>query len=77
MNKLDALNEVINHDSNDHGLEGLEHVNFSMKEENRTKRMQVMLKPSEYETFIKLIGRKSESNATRELILDFLKANKQ
>lgn len=44
-------------------------------QEKRTDKIGTYVKPSEKERFISLLGRKSESDAVRELILDFIKKN--
>jgi hypothetical protein len=41
-------------------------------DETRTASVISKIKPSEKEAFLNLIGRKSESSAIRELILDFI-----
>ncbi len=40
--------------------------------EQRTARLASYVRPSEKESFLNLIGRKSESDAIRELILKFI-----
>ncbi len=42
-------------------------------QEKRTDKIGTYLRPSEKEKFLSLIGRKSESDAVRELILTFIK----
>lgn len=44
-------------------------------QEKRTDKIGTYLRPSEKEKFLSLIGRKSESDAVRELILAFIKKN--
>lgn len=50
-------------------------VKRTSTEEKRTKKVGSYIKPSEEEKFLSLIGRKSTSDAIRELILDFNKKN--
>lgn len=42
---------------------------MNTKAETRNKRIQTVVRPSEYDVFISKIGRMSESDAIRELIL--------
>jgi len=44
--------------------------------EKRSVKMGSYVKPSEKEAFLKLIGRKTESDAIRELILEAIKKGK-
>lgn len=43
--------------------------------EKRIAKIGCYVKPSEKTAFIKLLGRKSESDAIREMILEFIKKN--
>lgn len=47
------------------------------QDETRTATVITKIKPSEKEAFLSLIGRKSESSVTRELILDFIEKSEQ
>ncbi len=44
--------------------------------EKRVSKIGSYVKPSEKEAFINLLGRKSESDAVRDLILEFIKKSK-
>lgn len=46
-------------------------------EEKRTVKMGAYVKPSEKEEFLSLIGRQSESDALRDLVLKFIESNKK
>lgn len=47
--------------------------NIRSQEEKRVDKIGTYLKPSEKKKFINMIGRKTESDAVRELILEFIK----
>ena len=51
-------------------------INNAKVAEKRTANKMTYLKNSEMEEFLSLIGRKTFSDATRELILEFIKKNK-
>ncbi len=47
------------------------------KAEQRVAKIASYVRPSEKQAFIDLLGRKSESDAIRELIIEFIELNKQ
>lgn len=83
MGKKISIDDAIKIAEKKGGLRGLEDISFKIKktsvktdiEENRTVVIQSKLKPSEKKEFLDLIGRETESNAVRNLILEFIKNN--
>lgn len=50
--------------------------NLKSEEEKKTKKIHTYLKPADYDEFISYLGRKSESSAIRNLILEFNQKNR-
>lgn len=71
--KTISIDEAMTTAQEKDGLKGIENISIKETEEKRTIVIQSMLRPSEKKTFLSLIGRKTESNAVRDLILEFIK----
>jgi hypothetical protein len=76
MGKTISIDEAVEIADRKKGLEGLNSISNNQIEEKRTSSVQSLLKPSEKECFISLIGRETESNAVRNLILKFIDSKK-
>ena len=52
-------------------------VSRNAPEELRSRKVHTYLKPSEYDAFVRHIGRETLSNALRDLVLDFNRRHDQ
>ena len=71
--KIISIDEAMATAQEKDGLKGIENISIKEAEEKRTVVIQSILRPSEQKAFLALIGRKTKSNAVRELILEFIK----
>lgn len=74
-NKLISIEDAIR-ESEGKGIDDLETISFYEEKQKRTEILQTTITPSEKEVFFSMIGRKTASNAIRELILNYIKNNK-
>ena len=82
MGRKISINNAIKIAEQKGGLEDLKNVSFTLNNsylkkinEIRSVTIQTKLKPSEKDKFLSLIGRETESNIVRNLILEFIKNN--
>ena len=74
LKKMQAKVAEASHEKTD--LTPVKTLKKETAQEKRSVKILSNVKPSEKKAFIDLIGRKTESDAVRELVLAFIEANK-